>query len=49
MATHQISEIAKEDIKLEKVLDLNPSLFYAYYLKEELRELWNQKNMYDTT
>lgn len=36
-----------EDIRLEKVLEINISLFYAYYLKEELRELWNQDNIND--
>ncbi|QZE15964.1 ISL3 family transposase [Halosquirtibacter laminarini] len=38
-----------EDSRLEKVLETNTTLFYAYYLKEELRELWNQDNIRDAS
>ncbi|QZE15556.1 ISL3 family transposase [Halosquirtibacter laminarini] len=39
----------EEDSRLEKGLETNTTLFYVYYLKEELRELWNQNNIGDAS
>ena len=38
---------AKYKTRLDNVLNLNEPLMIAYYLKEDLREIWNQTNKDD--
>ena len=38
---------AKHKTRLDNVLNLNEPLMIAYYLKEDLREIWNQTNKAD--
>lgn len=37
-------EEVSDKARLDKALDLNNDLFFAYYLKEDLREIWCQLN-----
>ena len=42
MAPKNLNEAKNEPQRLQQALDLNQPLATAYYLKEELRQFWNQ-------
>lgn len=43
-ALHNLNENRNEHQRLQQALELNMPLATAYYMKEDLRQLWSQKN-----
>jgi len=42
-----LDEAKNEQLRLEKALEINKPLAIAYYMKEDLRQIWNQANKSD--